>query len=228
MTNQLLSLLQLCDSNFPSGAFSHSFGLETYIYEGAVHNTETFANALTMYVNTQITYTDGLACRLAYDYIQADKLEKLWELDCLLSALALAKETREGNRRIGERMIKLCRELYDCPLLIQYDQLVKQKQLFGHSALVFALVGTHLKIDRTQAVTAYMYSVVQSLIQNAVRAIPLGQTDGQKLLLGVHSLLHERMERIECATEDEIGMNTPGLEIAQMRHEGLPVRLFMS
>ncbi len=32
MLDKLLPLLQLCDSNFPSGAFSHSFGFETYIY----------------------------------------------------------------------------------------------------------------------------------------------------------------------------------------------------
>lgn len=44
MDNQLLALLQIGDSNFPSGAFSHSFGLETYIQEETVYSKETFLN----------------------------------------------------------------------------------------------------------------------------------------------------------------------------------------
>ena len=40
--NNILSLFQLCDSNFPTGAFSHSYGLESYIQEDKVHDQATF------------------------------------------------------------------------------------------------------------------------------------------------------------------------------------------
>ena len=42
MNNNILSLFQLCDSNFPTGAFSHSYGLESYIQEDKVHDQATF------------------------------------------------------------------------------------------------------------------------------------------------------------------------------------------
>ena len=42
MGNNMLSLFQLCDSNFPTGAFSHSYGLESYIQEDQVHDQATF------------------------------------------------------------------------------------------------------------------------------------------------------------------------------------------
>lgn len=229
MINKLLSLLQLCDSNFPSGAFSHSFGLETYIYEQGIHNTTTFQVALHTYMDIQVTYTDGLACRLAYEYIQDGNVEKLWELDILLSALALARETREGNRRIGEQLVKLCSVLYPgSVLLTEYEKRIRKKEAYGHSAIVFALIAYDLEINQREAIAAYVYSVVQSLIQNAVRAVPLGQTDGQKLLLFVQPLIQGAVEVIEKADSEELGMTSPGLEIAQMRHEHLPVRLFMS
>ncbi|WP_028400544.1 urease accessory protein UreF [Ectobacillus panaciterrae] len=228
MTNQLLSLLQICDSNFPSGAFSHSFGLETYIYEQKIHDPKTFTHALGTYVKTQLTYTDGLACRLVYEYMQHDCTEKLWELDVVLSSLSLAKETREGNRRIGERMVKLCNQLYDCPILMEYEQFIRRKELSGHAAIAFMLICNELGIHWEKAIAAYLYAAVQSLVQNAVRAIPLGQTDGQRLLVSMHPLVQETVEMIRHASEGELGMNAPGLEIAQMRHEQLPVRLFMS
>ena len=43
MINNILSLFQLCDSNFPTGAFSHSYGLESYIQEDKVHDQATFS-----------------------------------------------------------------------------------------------------------------------------------------------------------------------------------------
>ena len=42
MDNYMLALLQICDSSLPTGSFSHSFGLETYIQEEIVHNKESF------------------------------------------------------------------------------------------------------------------------------------------------------------------------------------------
>ncbi|RRJ41620.1 urease accessory protein UreF, partial [Pseudomonas aeruginosa] len=40
--HQNLRLFQFCDSQFPTGAFSHSFGLETYIQREAVNDDVTF------------------------------------------------------------------------------------------------------------------------------------------------------------------------------------------
>lgn len=224
----MLAFMQLCDSNFPSGAFSHSFGLETYIFEGAIHDASTFEQAMKTYLETQMAYTDGLACRLAYEYIEQNQLEKLTELDQLLSALALAKETREGMRRIGERLAKLCMDLYGSPLIKLYYEQIKRKEMNGHPSIVFALAAHHLQAKKQAAVAAHLFSGVHSLIQNAVRAIPLGQTDGQRILLALQPLIENVTNRIENMAEEELGMNMPGLEIAQMRHEQLPVRLFMS
>ncbi|OLN23026.1 urease accessory protein UreF [Domibacillus antri] len=228
MINPMLSFMQLCDSNFPSGAFSHSFGLETYIFEGTIQDAPTFENAMRIYMKTQVAYTDGLACRLAYEYIEQSQQEKITELDHTLYALALAKETREGARRIGERMAKLCVDLYKSPLIDSYHQQIRRKEVNGHPSIVFALAAHHVRADKEDAVAAHIFSSVHSLIQNAVRAIPLGQTDGQRILLALQPLIQDITIQIEKLTEEELGMNMPGLEIAQMRHEQLPVRLFMS
>jgi urease accessory protein len=228
MINPMLSFMQLCDSNFPSGAFSHSFGLETYIYEGSIHNAETFESAMRIYMANQMAYTDALACRLAYEDVAACRFDHLTELDHMLSALALPKETREGTRRIGERMAKLCMDLYESPSINMYYKQIRQKKAVGHPSIVFALAAHYLQAGKKDAIAAHLFSGVQSLIQNAVRAIPLGQTDGQRILLALQPLMREIADQTEEMTEEELGMNMPGLEIAQMRHEQLPVRLFMS
>jgi urease accessory protein len=229
MDNDLLPLLQLCDSNFPSGAFSHSFGLETYIQEQVIVDKESFKTAIFTFVDKQLVFSDGLACRLSYEILESSRgMNELLEIDRLLFVSSLAKETREGNRRIGGRMAKLCMELYSSTTLGEYLHFIENKQGYGHSALVFAFVAHHLQIDKEKILSAYLFSSVSSLIQNAVRGVPLGQTDGQKLLVEMQVKIHEAKNRIMKLTKDDLGAVSPGLEIAQMRHERLHVRLFMS
>jgi urease accessory protein len=228
MTNQLFHLLQICDSNFPSGAFSHSFGLETYIQEGKVVDKDSFLSALKQFLQTQCVYTDGLACKLAYEAMKKNDLEKVWEIDHELFALANARETREGNRRVGRQLVKVMNELYTNENLKLYESKIKAKQVHGHSSIVFAMVCFGLKVDLKITLSGYLFATTSSLVQNGVRGIPLGQTDGQRLLIELQPFLEEKVEEIIIRSEEEFGAGAPGLEIAQMIHEQLSVRLFMS
>jgi urease accessory protein len=228
MTNKLFHLLQICDSNFPSGVFSHSFGLETYIQENKIFNKDTFLIAIKQFLQTQFLYTDGFACRIAYESLKINDHEKVWQLDQELFSLANARETREGNRRIGRQQVKVFNELFINEQLKIYEAKIKAKQVHGHSSIVFAMVCFGLKIDLQTTLSCYLFATASSLIQNGVRGIPLGQTDGQKLLLELQSFLGALVEEILQCEEEVFGANATGLEIAQMMHEQLSVRLFMS
>ncbi|NJI14743.1 urease accessory protein UreF, partial [Staphylococcus agnetis] len=51
MINQAeLKLFQFCDSQFPTGAFSHSYGLETYIQRNDVDDAASFQNWLEVFL----------------------------------------------------------------------------------------------------------------------------------------------------------------------------------
>lgn len=228
MDNRLLSLLQLCDSNFPSGAFSHSYGLETYIQEEAVYNKDTFFQWLRIFLEKQLIFTDGLGCRFALDKLDNGDIHQIWNLDQLLYVQNIAEEAREANRRIGERMIRMGFELYTVPLLELYVEKIRAKEAFGHPALAFSIIGHFLHIEKEQIVLTLLYSTMASLVQNGVRGIPIGQTDGQKILLELQPNLLAATKKIVLLNQDDFGAAAPGLEIAQMRHERLPVRLFMS
>ena len=44
------------------------------------------------------------------------------------------------------------------------------------------MIGYHLGVSKENTTLYYLYSTVVNLVQNAVRAIPLGQTAGQKTI----------------------------------------------
>ncbi|WP_066314963.1 urease accessory protein UreF [Bacillus sp. FJAT-29814] len=228
MDEKILALFQLCDSNFPTGAFSHSYGLESYIQDNTVHNIDTFSEWLRVYIDEQLIYSDGLACHLVYQALEEDDLQKVWKLDRLLTMQNLPRETREGAMRMGERMLHLVQSLYRIPVLSGYRKRIEAKQSFGHPAIVFTMVAHYLGVPNSTSILFYLYSVVSSIVQNAVRGIPLGQTAGQKLIRDVQTDLMEAVEAISNLGEEDFGIVSPGIELSQMRHERVNIRIFMS
>ncbi|NRG46824.1 urease accessory protein UreF [Bacillus sp. CRN 9] len=228
MDNRILSLFQLCDSNLPTGAFSHSFGLESYIQDGKVKDPESFYEWLRVYLHEQLIYTDGLVCRLIYDALRKKDIQKIWKLDHLITVQNLPRETRQGTKMIGYRMLKLTESLYGMPTLSQYRERIDKKQSYGHPAIVFSMVAHGLEVSKQNTILYYLYSAVSSQVQNAVRAIPLGQTAGQTITHKFQPELTRAAESIMQLHEDDFGIVSPGLELSQMKHERVNIRIFMS
>lgn len=104
-----LPLAQLCDSALPTGAFSHSFGLETYICEGVVDGEASFVSWLRALVSTQLTFSEGLGLRLAFEAVAADDWEAIAHLDALLVAQAVPIQVRRAGVTMGRRMLTIAR-----------------------------------------------------------------------------------------------------------------------
>lgn len=225
---KFLNILQICDSNFPVGSFNHSFGMETYLRDGDISDLESLKKWLLVYLEQQFLYNDAFAMRLVYEYIQDKNIEKIWELDRLITVQNPAKESRDGAKLIGQRMIKTYLDLYKSEVLELYDKRVKKRESFGHPAIATAILLNYLEISMEEAILYYTYSSVSTLIQNGVRAIPLGQKDGLLLMQDLFQCFEKMVERVKVLDEEDFGINVPGLEIAQINHENLIFRLFMS
>ena len=225
---KLLDIMQVCDSNFPVGSFNHSFGMETYLRDGDIKDAATLKRWVEVYLKHQFLYSDGLAVRFVYEYIANGDIEKIWELDRMITVQNIAKESRDGAKLVGQRMVKTYLELHDVPLLQEYGNRIRGKKSFGHPAIATAMLMENLEISLEEALTYYMYSNVSTLIQNGVRAIPLGQKSGLILMKDFFPVFEELGKKIMKLDMEDFGANVPGLEIAQINHEDLVFRLFMS
>ncbi|MGF9661132.1 urease accessory protein UreF [Arthrobacter crystallopoietes] len=224
-SSYLLPLLQLADSALPTGAFSHSFGLETFLERGLVRDEESFRIWLTQFIHTQLTYSDGLAIRLV---LEAASTAELRELDTMLTAQALPRQVREAGVKMGARMLQIASVILDSAEIEQYRADVAAGVCSGHPALAFAVAGRGLQVPLPELVGTYLFSTATSLTQNAIRGIPIGQDAGQRVLRRIHPDIASATARIAKLDRSDFGATAPGLEIAQMRHERQRARMFMS
>ena len=236
-----LPLAQLCDSALPTGAFSHSFGLETYICEGVVDGEASFVSWLRALVSTQLTFSEGLGLRLAFEAVAADDWEAIAHLDALLVAQAVPIQVRRAGVTMGRRMLTIARLALEGTdggrLLSRYAALMDTGNAGdtgdtggcrSHPAIVLAIAGYALEAPPPAVAAAYLQSSVISLTQNAVRAIPLGQDAGQRAIASVRGDVRAAVRRIGGLDETDLGAAAPGIEISQMRHERQRARMFMS
>jgi urease accessory protein len=222
MSDYQLALQQLTDSALPTGAFAHSFGFESYVDSGLIFDEGSFGVWLNGFIGQPLTYSDGLAVRFLYEGWDVG------ELDSLLSASLLPRQVREASVKMGTRLLEIGGEVFPSPELGVYRDLVGGGRAAGHQPLAFAVVARSLGVPLQEALAAYLFATVTSLTQNAVRAIPLGQNAGQRLLRQAADDVAAAVERIPHLAPDDFGAVSPGLEISQMRHERQRARMFMS
>lgn len=189
-----------------------------------------FREWLEDYYRSQYAYGEGLLCLLAIEALEHHQLERIEELDRLITCSTLARETRNGTKLIARQMIQLVLAMYGdtIPYLSDYQKAIEEGRVAGNPALVFALFAHGLGMGGEETYLAYGWSVGSTLVQNAVRAVPLGQREGQLILHDLIDLLGQLYNTSSQLTIDDLGANTPGLELGQILHETQQARLFMS
>ncbi len=282
----IIQLVQLMDSAFPTGAFAHSFGLETAFQERRIETADDLAAWLKSYLRNQAAL-EGTAVYLAHahareltgkstvepepgiahlhvrereltgkstapevsrqDEMNARKVTgsdstcaeaegreraaaALCRLDQRLHAAVLAREAREGNRKIGRRYLSMARELYPEAELDLYGDWIAAGRCHGSPAIVHGWVCAHLGYAAQPTLMSYFYSVLNVLLQNSLRAMPLGQTQGQLVLQKLLPHIERCAQDVAASspTEDHLSGHFVLQEIAAMRHAALYSRLFMS
>ena len=222
MSLAFVRLLQLASPTLPVGAYTYSQGLEWAVESGAVR---TEADALAW---IEDCLQHGVA-RFEAVYLahmlhawQVDDVERLAELDAEFVASRETAELRIETLQMGHSLARLLADLPEFP----------HERIAGFAEpsfpLAWSCAATTWGLEPAAAVAAYLWAWAENQVMAAVKAIPLGQTAGQRLLLA----LGARMPQLagEAATAAIVTTHNylPAFAIASSRHETQYTRLFRS
>lgn len=226
-----LLILQINDAIFPIGSYTQSYGLETYVQRKLVTDVGSLRKFLKQNLMCNLLYTDILAVKLAYEAAMMDDLNKIYELDNILSAVKVAKETRNASSKLSSRFIKTVVGLelnFKNNILLQYDNLIHSRECLGHHAITYGVMCGEQKLDKHYSLLNFSYAQISATVNNAVKLIPLSQTSGQSLLKDMSSSLEKAILQVNDLSEIDLGRSVPGFELRSMQHEALYSRLYMS
>lgn len=226
----LLSLLQWSDTLFPSGAFSHSFGLESAVDEKKVRKGDDLSKWIRAKLIHQLFPCDLVFMGQAYRAALAEDLSAIQKIDAIAHAMRLPREVREGGSMIASRLLRTGAECYRETFITSCLSLFSKGVLKGDPAVIFGIVVLAANIPLEAGCFAYLYMFISGQVSASLRLMPIGQQEGQRI---IHTLLSwlEGCEAIKKAINDtssEARSFMPASEITCMQHETSQMRLFQS
>ncbi|MDR1518566.1 MAG: urease accessory protein UreF [Planctomycetota bacterium] len=99
---------------------------------------------------------------------------------------------------------------------------------FALAAAILARSGAGEEETLSAAAEAFAWSWLENQVAAAAKALPLGQTEGGRILLTLMPAIRETVALALALPEERIGSSLPGLELASMAHERQYSRLFRS
>jgi urease accessory protein len=224
MTATLLHLLQLVSPALPVGAFSYSEGLEVMIQNGQMGDR----GAVKAWLEAELNH--GLLPMEACSLPMQMALEQRWregdpsaaqalmERDQWLLAQREAPEMRAQQRQMGTSLLQLLSDLgwpLPAPLALSWPG-------------AWAWAGVCLKLEPLVVIEGFLYSWVANQLSAAVRLVPLGPTDAQRLQLSLAVPIADRARELTTRDPDSLWSSGIGASLAQLGHGALYSRLFRS
>jgi len=222
MNPALIRLLHLASPTLPVGAYTYSQGLEWAVETGVIENE---AGAL-LWIGDSLEF--GIA-RFEAVYLahmlaawQERDMARLAELNAEFVASRESAELRAETLQMGYSLARLLNDLAEFPA-----------QAFSAFSvpsfpLAWSCAAAEWAVPNMDAVAGYLWAWAENQVMAAVKAVPLGQTAGQRMLIELGGRLPHLAEAAVSAPIEETHNYLPAFAIASSLHESQYTRLFRS
>ncbi len=226
---QLARLLQLASPALPVGAYTYSQGLEWAVESGVIHDEASAGRWIADLLQHGIgSYEAPLVVALMAAWSSGD----LAEIDCLNAEFLASRESAELRAetvQMGFSMRRLLRDLRD----LRDDSLSSVMATVDAMPevafpTVWSSIAAAWQIEPEAALTAYLWSWAENQVMAALKAVPLGQAAGQRLLAELGRQIPDLAVNRKNWPKTKWSNFTPAFAIACACHETQYSRLFRS
>lgn len=209
---------------YPVGGYSYSHGLEWVVEAGTVRDAATLGAWIEDVLVHGAGRSDLILLAEAWRALAAGDLAQLDAVAELAAALAPSAERRLETLAQGTAFLAATLAAWPKPEL---ENLAEHGREVAYPVAVGACAAAH-GLPLTETAQAFAQAFAANLVSAGVRLIPLGQSDGLRLLASLEPLIPRVAATALAATLDDVGGAAIAADIASMLHETQYTRLFRS
>jgi urease accessory protein len=211
---------------FPVGSYAYSHGLEWAITDGDITGASGLIEWIADLLRHGAGRNDAIILVHAWRAALADDTSALLDLAELAAALQPSRERHLEACAQGRAFLSAVSATWPQPQLLAFGAALRQSAIPYSVALAVA-AATH-EIPLPVLLPAALNAFVATLASAGVRAIPIGQTDGQRVVAALSPLVLVIADEAMEASLDDLGGAALRADLASMRHETQYTRLFRS
>lgn len=225
MSVSLLQLIRLASPALPVGGFAYSDGLEAAVDAGLVIDEPSALAWLSDQLHLVLARSDLAVVGHAVDAWGGDDIEVARRSN---DWVAMTRETAE----LSAQTLQMGRSMAQwIALAADADPRVAALAAFEPAPtwpVAFALAGARTAAPTVDVLFAFAAGWAENQVQAAMRAVPLGQSAGQRLIAGLQAEMPAAVDRALATSVESLQAFSPGLAIHSSRHETQYSRLFRS
>jgi urease accessory protein len=210
---------------FPVGAFSYSGGIEWAVEAGDIKDADTLKAWLGVMLADGGGFCDAVFFAHAHRAVASTDDKALRDVAELAAAFAPSKERHLETTAQGNAFVEAARAAWPC------DSIERLKTIWDGPvaypvAVAVAAAGHGIALEPSLA--AHLQAIAANWVSAGVRLIPLGQSDGQRVLAALEPAVTATMRRALATGLDDVGSSAFRADLASARHETQYTRLFRS
>ena len=222
----LLQLMWLASPALPVGGFSYSEALEAAVDDGRVTGEASAAGWLVNQMTLAPARADLPVLAQAHLAWQRHDLVRVTWLNDFIGRTRETRELRLQSEQMGRSLVEWLRNQPG-----HEDERLQHLATLAPSPtwpIAFGLATARAKASAAQALHASLFGWAENMVQAALKAVPLGQLAGQRILQGLVEQMPALIATALQTADDDIHSFSPMLGIASARHETQYSRLFRS
>ncbi|XP_013414784.1 urease accessory protein F-like [Lingula anatina] len=225
---QLLTLLQISDSAFPTGGFSHSLGLEAAVKFRLVEAGN--LDVLEQFTVAVLENTGSFSLPFVTEaYESSGNFMELKKLSDMCDACTSNHVAKRASTRQGRSLLSTSARTFKNELLQHFQEFSEAQADFQiHYPVMFGHLCRILGVDLSQCQTAFMFGSLRTLLASAVRLDVVGALEAQALQNKMQSFIPDIISKYRSRKAEEACVSFPLPEVLQNSQDTLFSKLFYS
>jgi len=219
----LYRLMAWLSPAYPVGAFSYSSGIEWAVESGDIKDAGTLKDWLATMLSDGGGFCDAVLFAHAHRAVEDEG--ELRDIAELAAALAPSKERHLETTAQGNAFVEATRAAWPCAALDRLKQSWDGPIAYP-VAVAVAAAGHDIPLGA--ALAAFLQALVANWVSAGVRLVPLGQTDGLRVVAALEPAVAATAQRALVTALDDMGGSAFRADLASLRHETQYTRLFRS